>query len=40
MTTNNLQMDIKNKLTETEERRNLILQEQMKKLEEQKQKEH
>lgn len=40
MTTNNLQMDIKNKLTETEERRNLILQEQMKKLEEQKQKEY
>lgn len=39
MTTNNLQLDINNKLNETEERRNHLLQEQMKKLEDQKIKE-
>ena len=35
----NLQLDINNKLSETEERRNMFLKEQMKKLEELKQKE-
>lgn len=39
MTTNNLQLDINNKLNETEERRNQLLQEQMRKLEDQKLKE-
>ena len=40
MTTTNLEMDIKNKLTETEHRRNSLMQEQMKRLEEQKLKEN
>jgi len=39
MTQNNLQLDINNKLNETEERRNQIHQELMKKLEDQKSKE-
>jgi len=39
MTTTNLQMDINNKLVETEERRNLKIKEQLKKLDDLKIKE-